>query len=145
MTASDLIEALVEEHRAGIHPEDGREAFNRMVDIAQASPSYGFKPGTKRPIPDCRSRKRRATVFICFKSRWPSLPDTKPLHPKDHLAELTPLLPSRHSPVRSDGRGNPNTYLASIPETLVDRLRTLLQGQLESTVELIRQNIGRRP
>jgi putative restriction endonuclease len=54
-----------------------------------------------------------------------------PLRAQPHLAELKPLLPARHSPLRAAGEVNQNVYLAEIPTPMAAVLRRLLQPQVE--------------
>ena len=55
----------------------------------------------------------------------------QPLQPKDHAAEIRPLLPARQSPLRPSGTVNQQVHLAEIPESLAQLLRRLLQRQVE--------------
>jgi hypothetical protein len=48
----------------------------------------------------------------------------KLIRPTDYMDLLRPLLPSKYSPIRPDGRGN-QVYLASIPEAMGQLLMTL--------------------
>jgi len=54
-----------------------------------------------------------------------------PLRAQPHLAQLKPLLPSRHSPLRATGEANQNVYLAEVPAPMAAMLRRLLQPQVE--------------
>ena len=45
-------------------------------------------------------------------------PVPKPLHPTVHAATIAPLLPTRYSPIQSNGKGNQYCYLAGIPDAL---------------------------
>jgi len=54
-----------------------------------------------------------------------------PLRPKDHVAEIKPLLPLRQSPLRGSGEANQNVYLAEIAPPMAEILRRLLKGQVE--------------
>lgn len=54
-----------------------------------------------------------------------------PLQPKDHAAEIRPLLPARQSPLRASGAANQQVHLAEIPDALAQLLRRLLQQQVE--------------
>jgi putative restriction endonuclease len=45
-----------------------------------------------------------------------------PISPKAHLDRVTPLLPTRHSPIRPDGNGNQGVYLAAISSDLGELL-----------------------
>jgi putative restriction endonuclease len=55
----------------------------------------------------------------------------QPLQPKDHAAEIRPLLPARQSPLRASGAANHQVHLAEIPDPLAQMLRRLLQPQVE--------------
>lgn len=55
---------------------------------------------------------------------------SRPLVPKAHMAELAPLLPAKHSPLRASGVSNRSVYLAEIPATLAAALERLLGGQI---------------
>jgi putative restriction endonuclease len=48
------------------------------------------------------------------------------VHPRDHMAELAPLLPKRYSPLKPDGNGN-QMYLAEISESMAVVLSQLLK------------------
>jgi hypothetical protein len=52
---------------------------------------------------------------------WQSLP--RPVRPKDHIAELGPLLPNKYSPIHPrSGNGNQKAYLAEIDRPVFDLL-----------------------
>jgi putative restriction endonuclease len=55
----------------------------------------------------------------------------KPLRPKDHMAEIKPLLPHRQSPLRPSGEANQNVHLAELPAPMAGLLRRLLNRQVE--------------
>ncbi|WP_020146688.1 HNH endonuclease [Thioalkalivibrio sp. ALJ15] len=55
-------------------------------------------------------------------------PTHRPLRPKDHIAEIAPLLPSKYAPINVKGDGNQVAYLASISPDLGRLLLTLLDG-----------------
>jgi putative restriction endonuclease len=57
----------------------------------------------------------------------------QPLQPKDHAAEIRPLLPARQSPLRASGAANQQVHLAEIPDPLAQLLRRLLQPQVEDS------------
>lgn len=54
----------------------------------------------------------------------------KPLRPAAHIEAIAPLLPSKYSPLKQDGRGN-EVYLASISDALGHLLLALLETELE--------------
>ncbi|WP_347261969.1 HNH endonuclease signature motif containing protein [Rudaea sp.] len=43
---------------------------------------------------------------------------TKPIRPREHLVQIGPLLPIRHSPIQPNGNGNQGIYLAAISDVL---------------------------
>ncbi|WP_298971766.1 HNH endonuclease signature motif containing protein [uncultured Roseobacter sp.] len=57
-----------------------------------------------------------------------------PIKPKEHMDLLAPLLPSKYSPIRSDGDGN-QVYLAEIPSVMADALLSLIGSQVDVAVE----------
>jgi putative restriction endonuclease len=61
----------------------------------------------------------------------------QPLLPKNHITQLAPLLPRKHSPIRATGNQNQGVYLAEIPPKLAALLQNLLGGQLERIEEKI--------
>src|SRR5580704_448022 len=61
----------------------------------------------------------------------------QPLLPKDHLTQLAPLLPRKHSPIRATGIVNQGIYLAEIPPKMGALLQDLLGGQLKKIEEKI--------
>lgn len=54
-----------------------------------------------------------------------------PIVPKEHLERVAPLLPVKHSPIRSNGDGNQSCYLAAISQSLGDLLLSLAGGRRE--------------
>ena len=57
-----------------------------------------------------------------------------PLRPKDHINRIRPYLPSKYSPLQSNGNGLQAVYLANVPTDMADVLVTLLGGQVEPIV-----------
>src|ERR1700737_4581305 len=55
----------------------------------------------------------------------------QPLRPRQHAANLKPLLPSRQSPLRISGEANQTIYLAEVPAPMAEVLRRLLGRQVE--------------
>jgi putative restriction endonuclease len=49
-----------------------------------------------------------------------------PIRPADHMGVLTPLLPTRYSPLRPTGGGLQNIYLTLLPDTLASSLIDLI-------------------
>lgn len=69
---------------------------------------------------------------------WQSLP--RPVRPKDHIAELGPMLPTKYSPIHPlSGNGNQKAYLAEIGrpafDLLVDPASRPAMGTAPSTLE----------
>lgn len=56
--------------------------------------------------------------------QWNLLPD--PLKPRDFLGEISPLLPTKHSPIQLNGNGNQGVYLAEISNVLGYKLLSLI-------------------
>ncbi len=68
----------------------------------------------------------------------------QPLRPRDHRAQLGPVLPAKNSPVGASGDGSQGAYLAAVPDAMAAKLRELLGGQAENIVEKITQALGGR-
>lgn len=49
-----------------------------------------------------------------------------PIRPADHMARLSPYLPGRYSPLRSNGAGQQSIYLTELPELLAIQLIDLI-------------------
>lgn len=60
----------------------------------------------------------------------------QPLRPKDHLAALQAVLPTRHSPLRATGDANSTVYLTRIDAACAALLRRLLGGQVEELLDV---------
>lgn len=52
----------------------------------------------------------------------------RPLRPKNHIATIAPLLPSKNSPIQANGNGNQGCYLAAISDVLGRHLLELIGG-----------------
>lgn len=50
-----------------------------------------------------------------------------PLVPKNYLTDIKPLLPSKHSPIQSNGNGNQGVYLAGISSQLGNMLLSIIE------------------
>ncbi len=50
---------------------------------------------------------------------------THQVRPKDHIALLSPFLPSKYSPLRANGDGLQHVYLTDVPPALADALGAL--------------------
>ena len=61
------------------------------------------------------------------------------IRPKDFIAELHPLLPSKYSPLQANGNGLQSVYLAELPEAAARKIfqkLNLPEGQIVNDVEL---------
>ena len=52
-----------------------------------------------------------------------------PVRPKDHIVTLRPFLPSRYSPLQSNGDGLQGVYLAEVPELMAQALIGIIGAQ----------------
>ncbi|MCG3201463.1 MAG: hypothetical protein NFCOHLIN_01333 [Gammaproteobacteria bacterium] len=52
------------------------------------------------------------------------------IRPADHMRQVSPLLPSKYSPLSSDGRGSQAVYLTAIPAPLMTALADLIGPRL---------------
>jgi len=55
-----------------------------------------------------------------------------PIHPKSHIDLIRPTLPSKYSPLQSEGNGNQGAYLAEVPLAMVEVLLRLIGTQMPS-------------
>lgn len=62
-----------------------------------------------------------------------------PIIPKRHLDRIIPNLPTKYSPIRSDGNGNQGIYLASISDTLGRILLELGQPDLRIPEQVVQK------
>lgn len=78
---------------------------------------------------------------------WMVNVDYKPIMnaitPKKHMDIIGPLLPSKYSPLQSNGNGNQGVYLAKFPDPIVTRLLTLIGDEVQSVIESTKQHAGR--
>lgn len=51
---------------------------------------------------------------------------SKKIRPKEHIEKLRPLLPTKYSPLQTNGNGNEGVYLTHIPEPLAKKLLALI-------------------
>ena len=56
--------------------------------------------------------------------QWYKLLD--PFIPKNHLADIAPLFPGKHSPLQANGNGNQSVYLAKLSDQLGNKLLSLI-------------------
>lgn len=62
----------------------------------------------------------------------------QPLRPKEHLIEIAPLLPAKHSPIRkATGDGNQGCYLAAISPELGQLLQRLIAPSDSAALEIL--------
>lgn len=59
----------------------------------------------------------------------------RPLHPKEHLQAIAPMLPQRNSPIQRNGNGNQGCYLAAISDALGHVLMALLDMQMVNELD----------
>ncbi|MDO8477174.1 MAG: HNH endonuclease signature motif containing protein [Candidatus Rokubacteria bacterium] len=57
-----------------------------------------------------------------------------PIRPADHMGVLTPLLPTRYSPLRPTGGGLQNIYLTLLPDTLASSLIDLIEIEARNLI-----------
>jgi putative restriction endonuclease len=68
---------------------------------------------------------------------------TTSLWPEDHIGDLAPGLPRKHSPILPGGAGNQHVLLAAVPSLTATKLCDLLHGQVERIVGTIVEEVGR--
>ncbi len=68
---------------------------------------------------------------------------TAPLRTEDHMADLAPVLPRKHSPILAAGASNQHMLLAAVPPLMATKLSELLNGQVERIVGTIVEAVGR--
>lgn len=71
------------------------------------------------------------------------MPLADSLRIEEHIAELTPVLPRKHSPILASGGSNQHVALAAVPSLMAGTLRGLLAGELERIVGTITESVGR--
>ncbi len=52
------------------------------------------------------------------------------IQPRDHMGQLSPLLPTRYSPLQATGRGNQGVYLAELSTPLMETIAHLVGQEL---------------
>jgi putative restriction endonuclease len=67
----------------------------------------------------------------------------KPLRTEDHIADLTPVLPRKHSPLLLNGGSNQHVVLAAVPAQMAQTVYGLLRGEVERIVGTITGAVGR--
>lgn len=66
-----------------------------------------------------------------------------PLRIADHAAELGPVLPRKHAPIRPNGTCNQHVLLAPVAAPMAAPLRRMLAGEVERISETISEAMGR--
>ena len=54
-----------------------------------------------------------------------------PLRPKSYISQIAALLPKKYSPLRPNGNGKQNIYLAGVDESLADLIMRLIRRDNE--------------
>jgi putative restriction endonuclease len=67
----------------------------------------------------------------------------RPLRAEDHIGQLTPALPRKHSPLLPNGGSNQHVVLAAVPPLMAEILSGLFSGELERLIETIVESAGR--
>ena len=66
-----------------------------------------------------------------------------PIRPADHMSILTPLLPEKYAPLRSNGNGLQSVYLTRLPEEFAGALIDLLGAEAHNlAVSSTKRNTG---
>lgn len=130
-------------------------SYDNMIHVSPGDVVFSFADAAIRAVGVALGRAREAPKPPEFGSagdQWGTDPGWQvpvrfkelndPLRPKDHIAQLAPVLPTKHSPIRASGDDNQGVYLATVPEAMVDKLTELLAGQVDQIVESITQTMG---
>lgn len=133
------------------------ESYDNMLRVMPGDLVFSFANAAVRAIGVALARARVAPQpadFGAVGEQWGTEPGwqvsvrfrelERPLRTKEVAAQLMPVLPAKYSPIRANGAGNQNTYLAAVPSDMADRLRTLLTGQVEELIAEITQTLDRR-
>jgi len=68
---------------------------------------------------------------------------TTTLRTEEHMSDLAPVLPRKHSPILASGASNQHMLLAAVPPLMATTLSGLLDGQVERIVGTIIEKVGR--
>jgi putative restriction endonuclease len=68
---------------------------------------------------------------------------TASLRTEEHMGELAPVVPRKHSPILASGASNQHMLLAAVPPVMATKLSELLNGQVERIVGAIVEAVGR--
>jgi len=104
-----------------------KDTFIKAVGIATGHAETAAKP-TEFSVVDNPWSQEGWFVPVSFTE----LED--PIRPKNYMHQLRPYLPTKYSPLQSNGNGLQAVYLANVPTGMADVLITLLEGQVESIV-----------
>ena len=66
-----------------------------------------------------------------------------PLRTADHMQDLGPVLPARHSPILNNGVANQHIFLVAVPSLLAATVRQLLRGEVERIIGALMDAAGR--
>jgi Predicted restriction endonuclease len=58
------------------------------------------------------------------------------VRPADHINKINPVLPSKYSPLQSDGRGMQGVYLTEVPESLMQVLADLIGREAKDIINM---------
>lgn len=133
------------------------ESSNNMTRIGPGDVvfAYSFDTGTVRAVGVALGRAREAPnpFDVDMGRAQPGGPRgwqvavrfselARVFNPRSHASEISPLLPEKHSPLRTNGDANPAIYLASVPRKLAAALRRLMGEEIDARVDEITQRAG---
>ena len=104
-----------------------KDTFIKAVGIATGHAETAAKP-TEFSIVDNPWSQEGWFVPVSFTEL------ENPILPKNYIDQLRPYLPTKYSPLQSNGNGLQAVYLANVPTDMADVLVTLLGGQVEPIV-----------
>jgi hypothetical protein len=107
------------------------------VGVALGSAREAAKPAELASVSDYADAKSGWLLPVRF------MPLASPLRAEDHMAELAPVLPRKHSPILVNGAANQHVVLAAVPSMMAETLGGLMSGELERLVETIVESAGR--
>jgi len=132
-------------------------SYDNMARVMPGDLVFSFAGAAVRAVGVAVARARVAAKPVEFGAageQWGTEPGwqvsvrfrelARPLRTQDFAAELAPVLPAKYSPIRPNGVGNQNTYLAAVPREMADRVRKLLAGQVEDLVAEITGTLSRQ-
>lgn len=64
-----------------------------------------------------------------------------PIRPKNHIGLLAPHLPSKYSPLQSNGDGLQSVYLAEVPKAMADLLAKLIGNEYEAVIAELQNEV----